>query len=124
MGRLATRLQRLEALVPTAPFVAAWLRILREAAQVTALDDDTAEALLAAIEARHQALQIPGCVEATDFPAVAHGVLDAALAEIAACVPAAQKYALRKAASDLCWAEARRHGYPAEEQRDGNTIED
>jgi len=111
--------------VPTAPIVTVWPRILREAAAAVALFAvETTEMLCAAVEARHEALQLPRLVEAEQFQAVAQPIMDAVLLEIAAHVPAAQQYAFRKAASDLCWAEARRHGYPSEEQRDGNTVED
>ena len=116
MGRLATRLQRLEALVPTALFMEMWLRIMREAAVVVALDNDTTETLLAAMLCHHQALQLPPLMEADLFARVAQALTDGAMAAITAHVPAAQQYPFRKAASDRCLVEARRYEVQEEER--------
>jgi hypothetical protein len=111
MGKLGARITRLETLVSTLAYLETWLTILREAAQVAALDTATTKTLLTAIEAHHQALHIPPLVEAEQMPVLGHALVDGVLEAIQAHVPPALQFAYRAAASALCRQAASREGH-------------
>jgi hypothetical protein len=120
MGKLAARLARLETLVPTLAYLETWLTILRETAQVAALDAATTETLLTAVEAHHQALRIPPLVEADQVPVLGQALLDGVLEAIAVHVPAGLQSAYRQATSELCLEASRR--WQAVEEADNDAT--
>jgi hypothetical protein len=108
MGRLAARIARLETLVPTPTYLRLWLGILHEACTVAGLDARTSERLMAAIRAHHAALTILPLVTPEELGRWADCLVDGLLACVEQQVPPAWQEAYRRAASDLCAAEAAR----------------
>jgi hypothetical protein len=111
MTRLATRLDRLESLVPTPLMLRVWQSILHEAATVVGLDDTTTAAFCAAVQARQVARRLPRLVPLEET----NVLLQDALIEIETHLEPSQRSAFRLAASEACMAAARRYGYRSPE---------
>lgn len=113
MSRLALRLDRLEALVPTPALLDVWQGILQQVAADVALDPGITEALCAAVQARQAARRLPRLVPLEEASVLSQD----ALLEIEAHLPdPCQRSAFRTAASEACMAAARRYGYCSPEE--------